>query len=411
MMRLISDLHIHSRFSRATSPQMELPSLVQWAKKKGIDLLGTGDFTHPQWFDHLEAHLVPQGNGLYRYEDVWFLPTAEISSIWSQDGAVRKVHLVLLAPSLETVAKINATIGRIGNLAADGRPIFGLSAKRLVEVIWDVEPTVEVIPAHAWTPWFSVFGSRSGFDSLDACFGEHVERIFALETGLSSDPAMNWRVSTLDDLALISCSDAHSPSKLGREATLFDLPEPSYEGMISALKTRDPEKFLGTIEFYPEEGKYHYDGHRACGVVLTPQESLDKQNICPVCGKPLTLGVLHRVEELADRAEGVDPTGRMPYRSLVPLEEIIAQALGVQPGTKTVESEYERLIVHFGNEFRILIELPEEALARRTPTRVLDGIMKVRVGNLRIEPGYDGVYGKISIPFDEESATEQLSLL
>ena len=411
MMRLISDLHIHSRFSRATSPQMELPSLVQWAKKKGIDLLGTGDFTHPQWFDHLEAHLVPQGNGLYRYEDVWFLPTAEISSIWSQDGAVRKVHLVLLAPSLETVAKINATIGRIGNLAADGRPIFGLSAKRLVEIIWDVESTVEVIPAHAWTPWFSVFGSRSGFDSLDACFGEHVERIFALETGLSSDPAMNWRVSTLDDLALISCSDAHSPSKLGREATLFDLPEPSYEGMISALKTRDPEKFLGTIEFYPEEGKYHYDGHRACGVVLTPQESLDKQNICPVCGKPLTLGVLHRVEELADRAEGVDPTGRMPYRSLVPLEEIIAQALGVQPGTKTVESEYERLIVHFGNEFRILIELPEEALARRTPTRVLDGIMKVRVGNLRIEPGYDGVYGKISIPFDEESATEQLSLL
>ena len=410
-MRLISDLHIHSRFSRATSPQMELPSLVQWAKKKGIDLLGTGDFTHPQWFDHLEAHLVPQGNGLYRYEDVWFLPTAEISSIWSQDGAVRKVHLVLLAPSLEAVSKINATLGRIGNLTADGRPIFGLSAKRLVEVIWDVEPTVEVIPAHAWTPWFSVFGSRSGFDSLGACFGEHVERIFALETGLSSDPAMNWRVSALDGLTLISCSDAHSPSKLGREATLFDLPEPSYEGMVSALKTRDPERFLGTVEFYPEEGKYHYDGHRACGVALTPQESLDKQNMCPVCGKPLTLGVLHRVEELADRAEESPPADRAPYRSLVPLEEIIAQALGVQPGTKSVEAEYKRLIVHFGNEFRILTELPEEALARRTPVRLLDGIMKVRKGNLHIEPGYDGVYGKISIPFDEESATEQLSLL
>jgi uncharacterized protein (TIGR00375 family) len=390
---------------------MELPSLTQWAKKKGINLLGTGDFTHPQWFAHLEEHLVPQDNGLYRYEGVWFLPTAEISSIWSQDGGVRKVHLVLLAPSLRTVAKVNAALGRIGNLAADGRPIFGLSAKRLVEIIWNVEPTVEVIPAHVWTPWFSVFGSRSGFDSLEACFGEHVERIFAIETGLSSDPAMNWRVSALDDLALISCSDAHSPSKLGREVTLFDLPEPSYEGLITALKTRDPKRFLGTVEFYPEEGKYHYDGHRACGVVLSPQDSLERDNLCPVCGKPLTLGVLHRVRDLADRAEGSGPTDRAPYRSLVPLEEIIAQSTGVQPGTKTVESEYERLIAHFGNEFRILTELPEETLARRTPARILDGIRKVRSGNLHIEPGYDGVYGKISISFDEESATEQLSLL
>jgi uncharacterized protein (TIGR00375 family) len=410
-MRLISDLHIHSRFSRATSPQMELPCLVQWAKKKGIDLLGTGDFTHPQWFSHLEEHLVPQGNGLYRYEGVWFLPTAEVAVIWSQDGEVHKVHLILLAPSLEAVAKINEALRRIGNLAADGRPIFGLSAKRLVEIIWDVEPAVEVIPAHAWTPWFSVFGSRSGFDSLEACFGKHVERIFAIETGLSSDPAMNWRVSALDELALISCSDAHSPSRLGREATLFDLAEPSYAGLINALKTRDQKRFLGTLEFYPEEGKYHYDGHRTCGVALSPTEAMAKQNLCPVCGRPLTLGVLHRVEELADRAEGGGPPHRVPYRCLVPLEEIIAQALGVQPGTKTVESEYERLITHFGNEFRILTELSEEALARRTPARILDGIMKAQGGDLHIEPGYDGVYGKISIPFSEEKATEQLSLL
>ncbi len=406
-MRLIADLHIHSRFSRATSPEMDLPALTRWSKIKGIDILGTGDFTHPQWFNTLQAGLVPEGGGLYRYEETLFLLTAEVAAIWSQDGRVRKVHLLVLAPSLEAVARINRELARIGNLAADGRPMLGISAKRLVEAVWTAEPAAEVIPAHAWTPWFSIFGSRSGFDSLEECFGEHTRRIFAIETGLSSDPAMNWRLSSLDEITLVSNSDAHSPAKLGREVTLFDLAAPSYEGIVAAMKERDPSRFLGTIEFFPEEGKYHFDGHRACGVVLSPREAMAKDNRCPVCGKPLTIGVMHRVEELADRPEGETPQGRIPYRSLVPLEEIIAQAMGLQPGTKGVTQEYERLVGRLGSEFHILLDLSEEALGKETPPRILQAIRKVRAGELEIEPGHDGVYGKVTIPLDAE---EQLSL-
>ncbi len=386
---------------------MDLPALTQWAKVKGIDILGTGDFTHPQWFNTLQAGLVPEGGGLYRYEETLFLLTAEVAAIWSQDGRVRKVHLLVLAPSLEAVARINRELARIGNLAADGRPMLGISAKRLVEVIWTAEPAAEVIPAHAWTPWFSIFGSRSGFDSLEECFGEHTRRIFAIETGLSSNPAMNWRLSSLDEITLVSNSDAHSPAKLGREVTLFDLAAPSYEGIVAAMKERDPSRFLGTIEFFPEEGKYHFDGHRACGVVLSPREAMAKDNRCPVCGKPLTIGVMHRVEELADRPEGETPPGRIPYRSLVPLEEIIAQAMGLQPGTKGVTQEYERLVGRLGSEFHILLDLSEEALGKETPPRILQAIRKVCAGELEIEPGHDGVYGKVTIPLDAE---EQLSL-
>ncbi len=407
-MRLIADLHIHSRFSRATSPEMDLPALARWAKVKGIDILGSGDFTHPQWFNTLEAGLVPAGDGVYRYEETLFMLTAELAAIWSQAGQVRKVHLLVLAPSLEAVARINCELARIGNLAADGRPMLGISAKSLVEAIWSAEPNAEVIPAHAWTPWFSVFGSRSGFDSLEECFGEHTERIFAIETGLSSDPAMNWRLSCLDEIALVSNSDAHSPAKLGREVTLFDLPTPSYDGIVVAMKERDPSRFLGTIEFFPQEGKYHYDGHRACGIVLAPREAMAKGNRCPICGKPLTIGVMHRVEELADRPEGEGSTGRVTYRSLVPLAEVIAQAIGFQPGTKSVTQEYERLIGHFGSEFRILLDLQEDELRKATSPRLLQAIGKVRAGELDIEPGYDGVYGKVTIPLDAE---EQLSLL
>jgi len=406
-MRLIADLHIHSRFSRATSPEMDLPALTQWAKVKGIDILGTGDFTHPQWFNTLQAGLVPEGDGLYRYEETLFILTAEVAAIWSQDGRVRKVHLLVLAPSLEAVARINRELARIGNLAADGRPMLGISAKRLVEAIWNAESAAEVVPAHAWTPWFSIFGSRSGFDSLEECFGEHTKRIFAIETGLSSDPAMNWRLSSLDEITLVSNSDAHSPAKLGREVTLFDLAVASYVGIVAAIKERDPSSFLGTIEFFPEEGKYHFDGHRACGVVLSPREAMAKDNRCPVCGKPLTIGVMHRVEELADRPEGETPPGRIPYRSLVPLEEIIAQAMGLQPGAKGVTQEYERLVGRFGSEFHILLDLSEEALGKETPPRILQAIRKVRAGELEIEPGHDGVYGKVTIPLDAE---EQLSL-
>jgi len=407
-MRLIADLHIHSRFSRATSPEMDLPALARWAKVKGIDILGSGDFTHPQWFNTLEACFVPAGDGLYRYEETLFMLTAEVAAIWSQAGRVRKVHLLVLAPSLEAAARINCELARIGNLAADGRPMLGISAKSLVEAIWSAEPNAEVVPAHAWTPWFSVFGSRSGFDSLEECFGEHRERIFAIETGLSSDPAMNWRLSCLDEIALVSNSDAHSPAKLGREVTLFDLPAASYDGILRAIKEREPTHFLGTIEFFPQEGKYHYDGHRTCGIVLAPREAMTKGNRCPVCGKPLTIGVMHRVEELADRPEGEGSAGRVPYRSLVPLVEVIAQAIGFQPGTKSVTQEYERLIGHFGSEFRILLDLQEDELRKATSPRLLQAIRMVRAGELDIEPGYDGVYGKVTIPLDAE---EQLSLL
>jgi len=399
-MRLIADLHIHSRYSRATSPTTDLPALAHWAKIKGIDILGTGDFTHPQWSKELQDNLEPVENGLYRYDETLFMLTVEVSAIWSQGGRVRKVHLVILSPSMEATARINRELSKIGNLAADGRPILGISAKRLVEAVWNAEPAAEVIPAHVWTPWFSVFGSKSGFDTLEECFDEYTERIFAIETGLSSDPEMNWRLSSLDRLTLVSNSDAHSPGKLGREATLFDLPEPGYDALIAAMKDRDPARFLGTIEFYPQEGKYHYDGHRVCGVVLSPREAIANNNLCPVCGKPLTIGVMHRVEELADRAAGDGPEQRIPYRCLVPLEEIIAQALGIGPNTKGVAREYERLITRYGNEFRILLDLSEEDLQRETPSRILQGIMKVRSGDLKIEPGYDGVYGKVRIPLD-----------
>lgn len=408
-MRLIADLHIHSHYSRATSPQTDLPNLAHWAKVKGIDILGTGDFTHPQWFKELKESLAPEGNGLYAYAGVRFMLTAELAAIWSQEGRVRKVHLLVLAPSLEAVARINSGLGTIGNLEADGRPTFGSSAVQLVEIVWNAAPDAVVIPAHAWTPWFSVFGSRSGFDTLAECFGPYTNRIFALETGLSSDPPMNWRLSALDSITLISNSDAHSPAKLGREATLFDLPEPSYSGIVGAMRSRDPDRFLGTIEFFPQEGKYHYDGHRACGVVLPPREAIERGNRCPVCGKPLTIGVMHRVEELADRPPGGGAADRPPFRSLVPLPEIIAQALGAGVNTKGVSQEYGRLIKQFGPEFRILLDIPEEELASGVPARILDGIKKVRRGDLVIEPGYDGVYGKVKIPIEAEEP-KQLGL-
>ncbi len=412
-MRLIADLHIHSHYSRATSPQTDLPHLARWAKAKGIDVLGTGDFTHPRWFAELKANLIPEGNGLYTYAGVRFMLTAELAVIWSQGGMVRKVHLLVLAPSLEAVRRIDQELGALGNLAADGRPTFGSTAVKLVEAIWNAAPDAVVIPAHAWTPWFSVFGSRSGFDSLEECFGPYTDRIFAIETGLSSDPPMNWRLSALDSITLISNSDAHSPAKLGREATLFNLTEPSYSGIVGAMKGRDPKEFLGTIEFFPEEGKYHYDGHRACGVVLPPREAIERGNRCPLCGKPLTAGVMHRVEDLADRpADDLPddlPADRPPFRSLVPLPEIIAQALGTGVNTKGVTQEYERLIRRFGNEFRILLDLPEEELASGVPARILDGIKKVRRRDLVIEPGYDGVYGTVKIPIEAEES-KQLGL-
>lgn len=404
-MRLVADLHIHSRYSRATSPTIDLAALDRSASRKGIGLLGTGDFTHPGWRSELEQGLEPLGNGFYRHGTTLFVLTSELAAIWRQDGRTRKVHLVVLAPDMAAAKRINRELSRLGNLAADGRPVFGASVQTLLGAIWSAEPTAEVIPAHIWTPWFSLFGSRSGFDRLEDCFGRYTDRIFAVETGLSSDPPMNWRCSALDRLALVSSSDAHSPSKLGREATRFDLPEPGYPGLIAAMKTRDPRRFLGTIEFFPQEGKYHYDGHRACGVTLPPREAVALDGQCPVCGKPLTIGVLHRVEELADRAGGDAPKGAAAFQSVIPLAEVVSQALRIGPATKGVACEVDRLIGRFGSEFAVLLDRPLDALADGTPPPILERIANVRAGRVEIEPGYDGRFGRIRIPGPKGGST------
>jgi len=400
-MQLVADLHLHSRHSRATSPSMDLPGLARWAKRKGIGLLGTGDFTHPAWFAHISRYLLPAGDGVYAYDGILFMFTTEVAAIWSHADRVRRVHFLILAPNAEDAARINRELGKLGNLDADGRPTFGIAGARLVAIVLGACPQAVLIPAHAWTPWYSIFGSRSGFDSMEEALGEAARHVFAIETGLSSDPPMNWRVSSLDRLALVSFSDAHSPGRLGREACAFDLPEPSYPALIEAIRGRDPNRFLFTVEFFPEEGKYHYDGHRACTTALSPAEAEAHGRRCPVCHRPVTVGVMHRVEDLADRAPGSRPAGAIPYRSVVPLQEILAQALGQGVDTKAVEEEYARLVDRFGSEFAILLDLPLADLEQGTPARVVQAIAKVRAGELAIRPGYDGLYGKIRIPLED----------
>ncbi|MFQ6049428.1 MAG: endonuclease Q family protein [Candidatus Paceibacterales bacterium] len=380
---------------------MDLENLDRWAKIKGIKVLGTGDFTHPEWFKNLKEKLEPAEPGLFKLKKVEadltrFILTTEISCVYSKKGRVRKIHILVFAPSFEVVEKINAHLSWIGNLKADGRPILGLDAKELAKIVLSVSEECLIVPAHLWTPWFSLFGSKSGFDSIKECFEDYSKYIYALETGLSSDPAMNWRLSALDKIVLISCSDAHSPQKIGREANVFDT-ELSYPAIINAIKSKNPQRFLYTIEFFPQEGKYHYDGHRMCEIRLSPQESKKYNNICPNCGRPLTIGVLNRVEELSDRPEGFQPENAISFKSLVPLNEIIADSLGVLPGAKQVEQEYTNLIEKFGNEFRILLDAPQQELETVTLPEVAEGIIRVREGKIFVEPGYDGVYGKIRI--------------
>jgi uncharacterized protein (TIGR00375 family) len=399
-MKFIADFHIHSKYSRATSRDMDLENLDKWAKIKGIKVLGTGDFTHPEWFKNLKEKLESAETGLFKIKnsqsETRFILTSEISCIYSKNNQVRKIHIIIFAPTFEAVEKINGYLNLIGNLKSDGRPILGLDAKELAKIVLNVSPDCLVVPAHVWTPWFSIFGSKSGFDSIEECFGDYVKYIFAIETGLSSDPAMNWRWSLLDKISLISNSDAHSPRKIGREANVFDA-EISYQSIIEAIKQKDPKKFLYTIEFFPEEGKYHFDGHRLCGASLSPKETKKYNGICPVCGRPLTVGVLNRVEQLADREEGLKPEGAIPFKNLIPLEEIIADALGVLPGGKQGALEYQNLIKKFGDEFSILLDAPKEDLKKSTLREIAEGIIKVREGEVKIEPGYDGVYGKIKI--------------
>jgi len=407
-MKFIADFHIHSKYSRATSKAMDLENLDQWAKIKGIKVLGTGDFTHPEWFKSLKEKLEPAEAGLFKLKNsvspTRFLLTVEISCIYSKNNRVRRVHILIFAPSFTAVEKINAHLNWIGNLKADGRPILGLDAKELAKIALDASSDCLVIPAHAWTPWFAIFGSKSGFDSIEECFDEYAKYIYAIETGLSSDPAMNWRLSALDKITLISNSDSHSLAKIGREANVFDT-EISYPAIAEAIKTKDPSKFLSTVEFFPEEGKYHYDGHRVCGVSFHPSESKKYNNICPKCGKILTIGVLSRVEELADRPVGYRPENAIPFKSLIPLEEIIAEALGTLTGTKRGQEEYNNLIEKFGNEFQVLLEASPQDLEASTLPGIADGILKVREGKANIEPGYDGVFGKIKIFSQGEQKT------
>ena len=422
-MKFVADLHIHSKFSRATSRDMTLDTLASWAKVKGISLLATGDFTHPEWLFLLKEKLEPRGNGFFRLKnplpqdneylkEIWFSPddisfilSTEISFIYSKRDKVRKIHLILLAPDFESVDKINKKLSGLGNLRSDGRPILGMDAKQLMRIVADLCPACVVIPAHIWTPWFSLFGANSGFDSIEECFEEMTPFIFVLETGLSSDPAMNWRLSRLDKYTLVSNSDAHSPSKIGREANVFDT-EFSYKGVVDALKKRDPERFLYTIEFFPEEGKYHYDGHRKCGVIFSPKETIQHKYLCPLCGKKLTVGVMHRVEELSDRKEGVSSPSRIPFKNLIPLNEIIAEALEKTADCKSVWDVYFRFIHEFRDEQTILIEVPISELSRVNPERVSIGVDRMRRRKVKIIPGHDGCFGKISL-FEEEAPEEE----
>ncbi|MEW6571122.1 MAG: endonuclease Q family protein [Nitrospirota bacterium] len=422
-MRFIADLHVHSRFSRATSRDMSPEIIWKWAQLKGIALAGTGDFTHPGWFKELKEKIEPLGNGLFALKSdfmvndipssckapVFFILSAEISCIYSKNNKTRKIHLLVLVPDFANAAKLNIVLSKIGNLASDGRPILGLSAKDFLKIVNDCCGNALTIPAHAWTPHFSVFGAESGFNSLEECFEEFTPYIHAIETGLSSDPPMNWRLSALDRITLISNSDAHSPAKMGREANIFHT-ECSYEALTDAIKTK--KGFLGTIEFFPEEGKYHYDGHRPCGVCLSPRETIKHNYLCPICNKRVTVGVMHRVEKLSDREEGFRPLNAAPYHSIIPLPEIIAEALKVGVNSKAVEHAYFNLLNKCGSEFKILMDTPLEDIERASSSLIGEAIARMRSGNVHISPGYDGEYGKVRIfePIERREIKGQATL-
>ena len=404
----IGDLHIHSRYSRATSKDCTPEHLDLWARRKGIHIVGTGDFTHPAWREELKEKLKPAEDGLYLLKDGYrikedpvpdgkiprFVVTGEISSIYKKNGKTRKVHSLILLPGLEDAEKISARLEQIGNIHSDGRPILGLDCRDLLEIVLELCPRAVYVPAHIWTPHFSMFGAFSGFDSVEECFEDLTPYIHAVETGLSSDPPMNWRVSALDRFQLISNSDAHSPAKLGREANLFDIPL-SYEGLYQAIQTG--EGLGGTIEFFPEEGKYHMDGHRKCGLRLTPSETVKYNGKCPVCGRKITIGVSHRIGELADRPEGYVKPGAKPFESLMPLPEVIGASVGRGPAGVKVQREYRRLLAELGPEFEILRNIPPEDIRRAAGDRVAEGIQRLRKGQVERIPGFDGEYGVIRL--------------
>ncbi|MCX8197866.1 MAG: endonuclease Q family protein [Candidatus Micrarchaeota archaeon] len=410
MARVVADLHIHSKYSRATSQAMDLESLSQWAKLKGIGIVGTGDFTHPEWFSELEKKAIETDLGFLEHEKTLFCLSSEVSCVYSQDGKTRRIHLVILSPSLEVAAQINEALGKRGNLRADGRPTFGMGAAEMCELVFEVSEKNLVVPAHAWTPWFSLFGSASGFDSIKECFGEYEKKIYAIETGLSSDPAMNWRLSQLDNLQLLSNSDSHSPEKIGREANVFELDRITYDELYDAIRHKEKRKLACTYEFYPEEGKYHFDGHRACKVSFSPQQTKEHKGICPVCKKPLTIGVMSRVEQLADRPAGFVPKNAVPFESLVPLKELLGEALGKKPSSQAVDEMYFRLVRQFGSELAAL-HAEKKEVEKAAGRRVAEALRRVEEGRVRKIAGYDGEYGKIIIFWEGEPAEDKQTTL
>jgi uncharacterized protein (TIGR00375 family) len=394
-MKIISDLHIHSRFSRATSKQLNIENLEKYAKLKGLNLLATGDFTHPEWIKELKQELTEDDSGILKTKNNFhFILQTEISLIYTQENKGRRIHNVILAPGFEVVEQITEFLKSKGRVDYDGRPIFKIPCYELVESMKDISEDIEIIPAHIWTPWFSLFGSMSGFDSVEECFKDQTKHIHALETGLSSDPAMNWRLSQLDKYSLVSCSDLHSfwPWRIGRESTLFELKELTYKNIINALRTK--EGLEGTREVDPSYGKYHFDGHRNCRICMNPKDSIKIKNICPKCGRPLTIGVLHRVETLADREEGFKPKDAKQFHSLIPLSEIISTLIGSPIASKKTWEIYNKLINKFENEFNILLETKKEELIKVVDEKIADAIIKNRENKIIIQPGFDGEYGK-----------------
>ena len=425
-MRFVADVHLHSRYAMATSRDLNPENLHLWSALKGVDLVGTGDFTHPEWLRELKRKLEPAEEGLYRLRQKWrrpieaelpascqrqvrFILSVEICSIYKKHGRTRKVHNIVLLPSLDRVAALNKRLAAIGNLKADGRPILGLDSRDLLDICLDICPDVIFIPAHIWTPHFAALGARSGFDSLEECFEDLLPHILAVETGLSSHPPMNRRLSALDRFSLVSNSDAHSPRKLGREATCFDT-ELSYPAIRDALATNDPQRLTGTIEFFPEEGKYHHDGHRKCGVRQTPRQTLKAGGLCPKCGSQLTIGVLHRIETLADRPQKKANTRGKRFECLLPLANLISAAIGVGPTSKTVQGIYHNLIEQLGPELEILRSLPVHEIESADQPVVAEAVRRMRRGEVRIEPGYDGEFGSVAVFTEVERRRFQGSL-
>ena len=420
-MRQIADLHIHSKYSRACSPRLTLENIGKTCRIKGVDIIATGDFTYPEWFSDIKNQLEEINNsGLYKLKSakddkIKFLLSTELALIYKKNDKCRRVHLVVHAPNIKAVEELNKYLDKKYNIRSDGRPILGMSAEELMKLCLSIHPKFLIYPAHIWTPWFAVFGSKSGFDSMEECFGDWTKDIYAYETGLSSDPEMNWRLSALDKLTMLSNSDAHSLPNIGREASVFDLAEISYDEIYDVIKHKNTKSnsFLDyTIEFYPEEGMYHYDGHRVCGVCFTPEETKKNKGICPVCKKPLTVGVMYRVNELADRPVGFKLKGAPGFKKLVELDKIIAEAFNIKSrASKAVQAEYSNLTNLLGSELDILINIDLEKIKKAALPKIAEGIKRARQGKLIIKPGFDGQYGTVKIFRDDEKKSRQKRLL